>query len=63
MHNLTVDDGPNCVTFPLSLSLFLSYTSLFLSLPLKGTTDMSAVITSMFKNTYDARAAPEEEIY
>lgn len=46
-----------------SLSVFLSYTSLFLSLPLKGTTDMSAVITSMFKNTYDARAAPEEEIY
>lgn len=46
-----------------SLSVFLSYTSLFLSLPLKGTTDMSAVITSMFKNTYDARAASEEEIY
>lgn len=52
--NLTVDDGPNCVTFP-SLCLPLSYTSLFLSPPLKGATNMSAVITSMFKNMYDAR--------
>lgn len=59
LYTVSVDDGPNCVvTFPP-----LSYTSLFLSPPLKGATDMSAVITSMFKSTYDARAARGEEIY